>query len=105
MDSLASSDHEDSELACWEPEQAARFLEYVAADPLAALFEVAAYAGLRRAELRGLRWSDIDADGASLTVRQTVIELRTTATTIWCSAGRIGRRCGLGRCRRRSSGG
>jgi hypothetical protein len=30
---------------------------------------------MRRAELCGLRWSDIDEDGAGLTVRQTLVEL------------------------------
>jgi integrase len=63
----------DDEFAVWQPEETARFLEHVAADRLSALYELAAYAGLRRAELCGLRWSDIDEGGAGLTVRQTVI--------------------------------
>jgi integrase len=33
------------------------------------------YAGLRRGELCGLRWADLDANGGGLTVRQTVIEV------------------------------
>jgi hypothetical protein len=33
------------------------------------LYELAAYAGLRRAELCGLRWDDIDPDGTGLRVR------------------------------------
>jgi integrase len=49
-------------------------LEHVATDRLSALYELAAYAGLRRAELCGLRWSDLDNDGAGLTVRQTIVE-------------------------------
>jgi integrase len=66
---------EEPELVVWEPEETARFLEHVSDDRLAALYELAAYAGMRRAELCGLRWSDIDQDGASLTVRQTIVEL------------------------------
>jgi len=63
-----------TEMRIWEPEETARFLEHVRSDRLAALYELAAYAGLRRAELCGLRWSDLDHDGAGLTVRQTVVE-------------------------------
>lgn len=59
----------------WQPEETARFLEYVKDDRLSALYELAAYAGLRRAELCGLRWADIDPDGGGLTVRMTVIEV------------------------------
>lgn len=39
------------------------------------LYDLAAYSGLRRAELCGLRWSDIDPDGAGIQIRQTIIEL------------------------------
>jgi integrase len=35
--------------------------------------------GLRRVELCGLRWSDIDADGAGLTVRQTIVSVTAEA--------------------------
>jgi hypothetical protein len=59
----------------WEPEETARFLEHVAEDRLAALYELAAYAGLRRAELCGLRWADLDDDLAGLAIRQTLIEV------------------------------
>jgi integrase len=59
----------------WEPQDTARSLEHVAGDRLAALYELAAYAGLRSAELCGLRWSYLDDDGAGLTVRQTIVEV------------------------------
>jgi integrase len=35
-------------------------------------FELAAWAGLRAGEIRGLRWSDIELDRATLTVRRSV---------------------------------
>jgi integrase len=73
MDSLPES--EPRELSIWEPDQTARFLEHVRDDRLSALYEQAAYAGLRRAELCGLRWrGDLDEDGAGLTIRQTIVE-------------------------------
>jgi integrase len=59
----------------WEPDETARFLEHVADDRLAALYELAAYAGLRRAELCGARWSDLDDDEGGITIRQTCVEL------------------------------
>ena len=72
MDSIPEA--EATELVIWEPEETARFLEHVGGDRLSALYELAAYAGLRRAELCGLRWSDLDDDGAGLVVRQTIVE-------------------------------
>jgi integrase len=72
MDAIC--EHTPTELTIWEPEQTALFLEHVAGDRLAALYELAAYSGLRRAELCGLRWSDIDVDGRGLMVRQTIVE-------------------------------
>ncbi len=97
LDALASSDHEEDDSTFWEPEETAKFLEHVSDDPLAALYEVASYAGLRRAELCGLRWSDIDADGAGLTVRQTVVEVSrgqlTDAQRVcpYCAGEHVGR--------------
>jgi integrase len=73
MDSIPAAEHHEATI--WEPEQTARFLEHVGTDRLAALYEIAAYAGLRRAELCGMRWSDIDDDGAGLLIRQTLIEV------------------------------
>ena len=77
MDAIpARSAHADDEdLTIWEPDQTARLLGRVAEDRLSALYELAAYAGLRRAELCGLRWSDFDRDGGGLTVRQTIVGL------------------------------
>jgi integrase len=72
MDSIPESS--TPEIQIWEPEETARFLDHVTEDRLAALYELAAYAGLRRAELCGLRWRDLDADGAAIVVRQTIIE-------------------------------
>jgi integrase len=65
----------DREPAVWEPAQIASFLEHVSVvgDRLAVLYEVVAYTGLRRGELCGLRWSDLDADGGGLSVRQNLV--------------------------------
>lgn len=74
MDAIPD-DQGDDELRVWEPSETARFLEHVASDRLSVLYELAAYGGLRRAELCGLRWSDVDEDGAGVEIRQTIVEL------------------------------
>jgi integrase len=83
MDSipLAVAIDDDDEPEVWQPEETARFLEHVFEDRLSALYELAAYAGLRRAELCGLRWSDIDPNGAGLRVRQTIVSVTRTQVT------------------------
>lgn len=43
---------------------------------LGALLVVAATTGMRRGEICGLRWSDIDVDGAALVVNRTVVQVR-----------------------------
>jgi integrase len=60
-------------LKAWGPEEVATFLDRAAADehPLWPLFHLAAYLGLRRGELCGLRWSSVDLDNAILYVERT----------------------------------
>lgn len=57
--------------AVWSAAQVRTFLDHVAGDRLEALWLVAANLGLRRAELVGLRWGDLDLDRGTLTVRHT----------------------------------
>lgn len=68
----------EAEVTIWEPSETALFLRHVADDRLACLYELAAYCGLRRGELCGLCWSDIDDDGAGLSVRRTVVNLSSS---------------------------
>jgi integrase len=53
-------------------EEARQFLHATADDRLHALFVVAMTVGLRRGELLGLRWDDVDTEGRTLTVRRSV---------------------------------
>lgn len=62
------------ELTIWEPEQTAAFLDATAEHPLHTLFVVAAFAGLRRQELLGARWADLDDDSGGITIRQTLVD-------------------------------
>jgi integrase len=59
----------------WEAAELGRFLDHTARDPLGAFYGVAAFTGLRRGELLGLRWDDIDLDRSRLTVRQQIVQV------------------------------
>jgi len=64
-----------SEMATFTEEQARLFLEAVAESPYHELFTVALYTGMRRSELLGLPWKDVDLYLAQLSVTQTLHRL------------------------------
>ena len=77
----------DGPVKVWEPDQVRVFLMRCAEHRLGALFEVAAQTGLRRGEITGLRWTDVDlvarkvvARRSRVTVNGRVIEQQTTKT-------------------------
>jgi integrase len=59
----------------WTIAQLAEFLDGVENDPLYALWHLAALTGLRRGELIGLRWIDVDLDAHELTVSRQRVEV------------------------------
>jgi integrase len=61
------------DMKTWTGEQVHAFLDSVARDRLAGLWRLAFSSGMRRGEMLGLRWSDLDLDGATLSVQQTRI--------------------------------
>jgi integrase len=61
------------EASYWTPEEAAKFLEGIKGDRLYTLFYIALATGLRRGELLGLQWKDVDLNKRSLTVRQVIV--------------------------------
>jgi integrase len=63
----------------WEPEELGAFLDHAAGHRLGVLFEVLAMTGLRRGEVVGLRWGDLDLDRAVLWVRQSVVQVGYTS--------------------------
>lgn len=75
----------------WEPHELAAFLSApdVAAHRLHPLLHTAVHTGLRRGELAGLRWQDVDLDQARATVRQQVVALgaRTVVTAPKTASG------------------
>ena len=66
---------EPKEMAVWSADEARRFLDAIAEERLVGLWTMALHTGLRRGELAGLRWRDVDLDAGTLTVAQQ----RTTA--------------------------
>ncbi len=56
----------------WSPEQLRQFLTATAGTPDGIAFRVAALTGLRRGELLGLRWADVDFARAEIRVAQQV---------------------------------
>jgi integrase len=61
-----------SEILVWTRAQASAFLAAVREDRLFPVWAVALATGLRRAELCGLRWMDVDLDAGRLFVRQSI---------------------------------
>ncbi|MDH3189060.1 MAG: site-specific integrase [Acidimicrobiia bacterium] len=57
----------------WNPEEIAAFIDAVADDRLAALWRTATMTGLRRSEVCGLQWRDIDLEGEALVVRRAIV--------------------------------
>lgn len=58
----------------WEPDQVGRFLDTALTDRLGPLFEIAVFTGLRRGELLGLQWTDVDLRQGELVVRRQRVD-------------------------------
>jgi integrase len=72
-----------SEMSVWRPDQVRTFIESVRGDRLFAAWLLAATTGMRRGELLGLRWSDLELDSGVAVIRQ----IRTIARYEVITAG------------------
>jgi integrase len=61
------------EMATWSAQQLRSFLNQARSDPLYPLWFVLATTGMRRGEVLGLRWCDIDLEAGHISVRQSVV--------------------------------
>ena len=61
------------EMKVWDIGHLRAFLSHVADDRLHAIWLLMVTTGMRRGEVLGLRWSDVDLEGARLSVVQTVV--------------------------------
>lgn len=64
-----------SSIKPWNAAEARAFLAHVASDEFVAAWILALTTGMRRGEILGLRWEDIDFDRAQLSVRQTLVNV------------------------------
>ena len=64
-----------TEIRFWTPEELSAFLQSMKDDRLYPLWHLAAMTGMRRGELLGLRWDDIDFGAKRVAVRQAVISV------------------------------
>jgi len=65
------------EMHTWDAHQARRFLAVAAESGYGPIWPLAAAGGMRRGELLGLRWGDVDLDHGLVHVRQTVVRVGT----------------------------
>lgn len=64
----------------WTPEQLSRFLEATEAQRLYPFWVLAVTTGMRRGELCGLRWEDVDFEQLSLTVKRARVMVHGAPT-------------------------
>jgi integrase len=65
-----------TEMKFWEPQQLASFLAVIAEHRLRTAWHLAAMTGMRRGEVLGLRWHDVDLTSGRLAVRHTLVSVR-----------------------------
>jgi len=63
------------EMKAWTGPEAQTFLAHVKDDRLFAAWALALSTGMRKGEILGLRWSDVDLECSKLTVNQTLISI------------------------------
>jgi Phage integrase family/Phage integrase, N-terminal SAM-like domain/Arm DNA-binding domain len=80
----------DSHVEAWEPEHIAEFLQRCGHHRLGPLFELATFTGLRRGEIIGLHWTDVDLGKRTIVVRRNRVSIdgRVQETTTKSRNGR-----------------
>ena len=69
------SSQKRDEIKAWTAEQLRSFLDSIRDDRLYPALHLASHTGMRRGEILGLRWSDVDLDSALVSVRQALISV------------------------------
>ena len=64
-----------AEIKAWDADQLAVFLDAIAAHRLYAAFHLSAHTGMRRGEVLGLPWGDVDLEVGRLSVRQALVSV------------------------------
>lgn len=71
-DAVDAPREDNPEMQTWTAAQARDFLAATADDPLAAIWQLAIYTGMRRGEMLALRWADVDLERGQLAVRRNL---------------------------------
>ena len=87
-DAVRPPRRQSAELQVWTSAQAASFLQVSEAHRLHAAFFLALMTGMRRGEILGLKWEDIDWERRRLRVRHNLVEVRSEAVAGKMHAGR-----------------
>src|SRR5262245_15176300 len=82
----------DRETSMLQPDQAAALLDRLRAQPLYLIASLALGTGMRRNEMLGVRWGDVDLDAGRLTVEQALEQTATHGIRIKAPKTRHGRR-------------
>jgi integrase len=80
------------EMCWWSPEQLRTFLDRVADESLFPAFRLAAMTGMRRGEVFGLLWRDVDLDAGKLTVHRQLRTIRGRLDHVEITKSSAGRR-------------
>jgi integrase len=71
QETWAAPDLRPCKVMVWLPAHTGKFLDFIEGERLLALFSLAAYCGLRRDEIAGLTWAEVDLDEGVAFVRET----------------------------------
>jgi integrase len=65
----------EKRMKTWTPAEVTTFFEAIAEHRLAIAYVLAATTGMRRGEILGLRWNDVDIKGRRLTITRTILSV------------------------------
>jgi integrase len=74
-DAPTLKNRQEGNIKAWDANQLRAFLEAVRDHRLHPAFHLSSYTGMRRGEVLGLRWCDLDLDAARLSVRQALVSI------------------------------
>ena len=84
------------EMKVWSADELRAFSSSVASHRWAGVWSLLATTGMRRGEMLGLRWSDVDLDAGTVTIRSTRVRYGTTITTSTPKTARGNRTIAIG---------
>jgi len=73
-----------AEIKAWNEAELATFLDAVRSHRLQPAFHLAAHTGMRRGEVLGLRWGDLDLDAGRLSVSQALVSVAYDGPGLGC---------------------